>query len=360
MDQESEELFGALLSQPIPYRKSNLWGFCDVWGNLLIEPQYDEADFFICVDYYNPEFRAIVRKNDRFHLIDSENRILHSSDEEISDWDSLTGLTFHLLRNNGKQGIFFKNSVLLPPEYDEIKMDEDAFILYKGDKLGLYDFSGKEIIPIQFDSISYQDDDEQTIVRQWKAIRGNSVSYFSEPRSTAEISSDEVLDEVLAQGMVSFVKFEDELNYLRAENKIGIHILKSGNRIPAEYDDIKPVDLSNWDGESMVHSAEAGKRLFTVKQDDQYGLINEQNQLLIPLEMKTIETFNRNIFYFTKDNKKGCYLVKQNRMIAPEYETIAWAHTIEVNNDEEFKILEVQYNGKKGFIGENNMKYFED
>ncbi len=61
-------LYAQLYAELVPYRKGNIWGFCDWRKKIIIPPQYQEVRLFI-------NELAKVKKNEKWGLIDQEGEI---------------------------------------------------------------------------------------------------------------------------------------------------------------------------------------------------------------------------------------------------------------------------------------------
>jgi len=53
----------------VPYRQGDLWGYCDIKGNLIIKPQYQSATFFF-------RKQAIVERSHIFYVINEHNKVI--------------------------------------------------------------------------------------------------------------------------------------------------------------------------------------------------------------------------------------------------------------------------------------------
>src|SRR6266542_4119359 len=63
------ENISARLPDLIPYRKGNLWGYCDSTKKIIIEPQFDDAAEF------NHHF-AVVKRNSFSGLINEKGKMV--------------------------------------------------------------------------------------------------------------------------------------------------------------------------------------------------------------------------------------------------------------------------------------------
>lgn len=121
--------FDNSVKQPVPYRKGELWGFSDIWGNITIEPQYDEVNFFNLSESTDlGSFRAIVRKQEYYYIIDVNNAYLTKGCKSIFETTTFSQYSFHgLVTFDDKHGVFFNNKIIINTIYDSIDVDENSF-----------------------------------------------------------------------------------------------------------------------------------------------------------------------------------------------------------------------------------------
>jgi len=134
-------------SEYIPYRKGKKWGLCDVGKNILVQPQYDE------IDWYSDELKGFpVVLNDRHGLIDVHNKWIVKPVSISGIWmkdgkpiirDAVDGTDYFYdvaLARKGKAvphvpqpdgGVFVAATSPLEPPYKRISFDSiDKIILH--------------------------------------------------------------------------------------------------------------------------------------------------------------------------------------------------------------------------------------
>lgn len=82
----------------VPYRVGKLWGYSDYEGNIKIKPQYQSASLFF-------KYRAIVKKNGLFYLIDMSNNLITKNGYEFMEvTSSFNNVNVcYTVRRKGKQ-----------------------------------------------------------------------------------------------------------------------------------------------------------------------------------------------------------------------------------------------------------------
>ncbi len=126
----------------ILYKKNDKIGFLDVFGKIIIEPEYESATSFI-------NGKALVKKNSNYSFIDIENNTIFSFSSAFRMEAYNGNVTTYFNSNSMKSG--FVNDLytaICDSKYDKI------YPFYNGyarvginERYGLIDSTGKEIIP---------------------------------------------------------------------------------------------------------------------------------------------------------------------------------------------------------------------
>lgn len=118
------------------------WGFIDKNGTVLINPQ------FIKVENFNEGKCAVKDANGKWGYINKEGRI--SINYQFSNANSFSNGKAVVV-SGGKHGVIDENGkYLINPQYSEMKIDGDMFLIKQGGKYGWCDNEGKIIINPQF------------------------------------------------------------------------------------------------------------------------------------------------------------------------------------------------------------------
>lgn len=194
----------AQLPELIPYRKGKLWGFCDSNKNIIVEPQYDSAF------QHNPEYKtAGVVLNKKSGYLDSNFRF------KRADYCKVLTIPFaeNVIKVGNKYGVAdsFGNEIL-PPVYDYINFYSNGwFTVVLNGKHGVVDSLNKIIIPFIYDFI-YHYEDGMCLFELDKQF-----GYF------------DLTGKIKVESKYSFAtNFENGLAYVRYENGEGGFIDKNG------------------------------------------------------------------------------------------------------------------------------------
>lgn len=174
----------ARLPDLIPYRKGNLWGYCDSTKKIIIEPAWDRADVF-------GKTTAVVQKNGRFGIIDRTGKVIiqplyywieseeHHGLREIMlttygdhgainaagvfvipmqyEWLTWRGPFLEGMKGRGKCGVFDSLGRIVVPfiyrnrgDFPESMGDSGQFAMCRNGKWGVVDTAGKIVIPFSY------------------------------------------------------------------------------------------------------------------------------------------------------------------------------------------------------------------
>ncbi|MCH5220090.1 MAG: WG repeat-containing protein [Muribaculaceae bacterium] len=176
---ENEDSIGGFSENLCPIRVNNKWGYIDINGKVVIEPQYDYVrafttqkvarvkkdglEFYIddrgntlfsCDKALTPlEFdRSIIEKNGKKFLVDSKGYSICSIDADevygFKETDSLATI----IKDGKASKINLEGKIVLNTKYDDIeKFINGVAIVTKNEKFGVIDLKGNEIITPSFD-----------------------------------------------------------------------------------------------------------------------------------------------------------------------------------------------------------------
>lgn len=264
--------------------------------------------------------------------------------------------------NNYKFGIKKRDQVLLPAlferkTYPEVS-DKNSFPMGIGNNYGLYNVD-KEVweIPMIYYSLNHLGNDifsARTKNGYYGVLsRDNKVLI---PFKWAEISS--------IYGVENYFILQDKKTNLQ-----GLYSLLNGKfMIPCEYESIQTIDKSNYfrvnneKGYNVVSidnkpkfkkwytqiNSVSNSKNFIVKLNDRMGIIDENENIILPIEYKDIKTYPYNDGSFlaiNKDGKYGCVLINGKVSLPFEYDQINTSYS---NN------LKTTKNNKCGLIQVNS------
>ncbi len=119
-----------------------LWGFADKNGKTVIEPQY------VAVSFFSQGLCGVMNANGQWGYIDKDGTI-------IIDFLYNNALPFignrAKVRLNGTWGIVDKKGrMVLEPQFEDIDIDDNGYLIRKGNKWGWIDEQNHEVIDLQF------------------------------------------------------------------------------------------------------------------------------------------------------------------------------------------------------------------
>ena len=119
--------------------KDNLWGAIDYNGNLLVKPQYNEALFF------NKNKLTIAHLNGKEGVINVENKTIVKFNYKELYWlnDSLLAA----LADSAWGVINLSNRWIIAPKFQEVNIQNEFIWVYTKHHQGIYNIKGKLIIP---------------------------------------------------------------------------------------------------------------------------------------------------------------------------------------------------------------------
>jgi len=242
--------------------------------------------------------------------------------------------------NNGyKYGIKKRGEILLPMIFEKnsynVVSDNNSFIMGIGNNFGLYNVE-KEIweIPMGYYSLS-------NIGNDLFLARTKSNSYGVVTRNNKVLIPFEWDDIRTINGADNYFILQDKKSSLR-----GIYNLISGKFvIPCEYNYLETVENSNYykvnnqKGYNIVSIDNKPKfknwytelntvynsKNFIVKINDRMGIIDENENIILPIEYKSIATSAYNDGSFlavNKEGKYGCVLITGKISLPFEYDFI--------------------------------------
>lgn len=295
--------------------KDGKWGVIDNNGNVIVDLSYDEMvtvpektkDLFVVtydVNYDNGTYKTkVLDKNGK---------------EILSGFDSVQAIENY---NN-----------------NEVWYESDILKYQKDGKLGLIDFSGKEVVPAEYDKIYAIPGIQKSIIIEKDGLRGlvsNTLGEIIINPDYAEITS---LTDTYDNGYLVKNK----------ESYYGIITADKKTILECKYDKIEPVTgndmyvvteagqtkLINKDGTTILDKGfdeitSIDGDSIIIKKDGKFGVINITGESLIPVEYEDLKfAFDKN-YIAKKDNKYG--IVKAGNEVALEFKYSSMTYRKEAN-----------------------------
>ncbi|HYG15969.1 MAG TPA: WG repeat-containing protein [Bacteroidia bacterium] len=188
----------------IPYRKGELWGFCDSNKNIIVEPKYDSAF------QYSPEYKtAGVVLNKKSGYLDSNFQFKRANYCKTVTFP----IVDNTIKNGNKYGLMDSSgNEILPPVYDYINFYSNGwFTVVLNGKHGVVDSANKIIIPFIYDFIYHYE---------------NGMCMFE---LNKKFGYFDLTGKVKVEPKYTFAtNFENGLAYVRYENGAGGFMDKNG------------------------------------------------------------------------------------------------------------------------------------
>lgn len=133
----------ARLPDLIPYRKGNLWGYCDSTKKIVIKPQWEFTTPF-------QGNTAVVKLNGKFGLVDKSGKTTTGYVYSQLDEESRYGKRVAALKKNRVGLIDESGRQIITCQYSRIYWESDKYLrVHNGGSAGEIDSSGKIVIPIE-------------------------------------------------------------------------------------------------------------------------------------------------------------------------------------------------------------------
>lgn len=296
--------------------KDNKWGVIDSNGEIIIDPSYEEMivipnnkkDVFICTYDVN------------YETGDYKTKALNVKNQEIfKDYEQVEAIQ----NNNLADGLWYENNVL------RVK---------KGEKYGLINLDGKEILAADYEGIT--------------AINGIKNSLKTKKDGKFGIVNDE--------GKVIVENNYSDVTNLGNDDKAGFIVKnEEGKSGIVSYSGSKLLD-TKYDGIEKTY----GNDMYVIKEGETQKLIDKDGKEILTEGFDKISSILKNKdngVIFEKDKKYGVMKLTGEVTINPEYELLEEAKdgtfvakkegkygVIDLSNAEkvEFKYLLVTYNPK--------------
>jgi len=291
--------------------KNQKGGVFNLQGKQIVPFEYD-PDFIM---QYRTGFR--VKKNKKIGMVSKDGLVVVPPIYDEMDTFYEDGLNnFIKVKSGGKSGMVnLKGEVVIPVIFEWIG-EEEGFVKVEtpDKKFGLYDKSGKVVIPAEYQWIINSDTEHSPII----VLKKDDNSYNFLHKTTRQILLKENVN-----GFGYVLNQDDLLNTYSSSRKYLLFVKANNGKtgmlneatgvldIPLIYDDI----VQRLDGGKHVY--------FSVRNGKKYGLIDETNRQIIPLQYDAIsldmmpadDNELSNAFVAAKGNKYGTVNLKNQTLI---------------------------------------------
>lgn len=280
------------------------FGFIDEKGNIIIEPQYDIANF------YFSDSLCFARTGEHIGFINPNGEFVTELNAEISWVYSFKNGLARCMSTNGKMGLIDKNGdFILPTIYKDVEWNEGMGLIIEDTlgKKGYVNCKGEFIISCKYDEI-YGFSEKLAVVainNKWGYMDtlGNWAidTIFNDARSfgngLARVKKDERWMFIDRLGNIV-----EELNY----DKI-LSGFSENRAFVMEGDDILLIDrdgkrIKEVEADSVFHYREG---YATFKLNGMFGKIDTLGNIIIPAKYNKLYDFREGITTFELNGKNG-------------------------------------------------------
>jgi len=400
----------------IPYRKGDKWGFATEDKKIVIRPKYDKV-----WPFGEDETATKVMLKGKYGMIDKRGKeVVRPIYDEI-EWFSESLL---LVKFNNKYGLLNANNFreVVKPVYDEIKQspffesflvvklsdkygllradnfkevvkpkysniekiwprqfsmhegfecteqgNENFLKVYVGDKVGLIDTTGNEVIPIKYEDINIVLG-EKTLVKfkengkwgimdlsgkvilqanyEWVCYNEGKVIFavldnkpYAFDTSGKEIQYEFKKEEEYSKNYEAQYEFEDKEDYgefsiVSRAGKEGV-VSKDGKVIiPIAYDEIR-YDERN---EIFFIAKKEYKDKWRLEYKYKWGLANKKGKIFVPMKYDYLTTFCKGLIVVKSNDKFGLMDKTGKIIVYPKYDMLG---LVEESNDERYRIIRI-------------------
>ncbi len=264
-------------------------------------------------------------------------------------YDSIESLQYKegclLVKQEEKYGVItIDGKEMLPIEYDSISADgyydeetkykEAGFIVgqkkEEGYRYGYIDYKGKEILEVEYNEINRIIENIKENTVYLLAFKNGQAGIYQNKKQIIKHSYEEI--EYNSQSQLFIVQKSGKQGVIDKEGKEILkpeydYIMISGKTISTQQDGI--LSSYNINGEKQetqtdktIVSVENTKYSITIDKQDKFGLIDENDNILLENEYSYVEYAFDEYFIVTKDGKVGIYDANKQKEIISGYDVI--------------------------------------
>jgi hypothetical protein len=139
-----QENLSAKLPDLIPYRKGNLWGYCDSTKKIIIQPIYERVFPF-------DGKTAVAVKDKKYGIIDQYGKVTTPFIYESIDQEGCNGKRVVSTKKKHYGLINETGKIMIPCSYTKLYWESDKYLrAHEGGVYGELDTTGKIIIPFEY------------------------------------------------------------------------------------------------------------------------------------------------------------------------------------------------------------------
>ncbi|HEY8400214.1 MAG TPA: WG repeat-containing protein, partial [Cytophagaceae bacterium] len=319
------------------------WGYIDMNGKIIIEPEYDYAR-----DFFND--KAIVKKGKKYGVITKENSFVLTPDYDFIDYlEGSDNKLFRLTNIKNKYGYLTKEGkVIVNPGFEKAGFFREGLASVRDEnKWGYIDTSGVLVISPEYEKVSEFNEGLAAVMinRKWGFIDRQGKMVI-EPQFSSAGDFHEGRAWVKQKNKVGYINQSGNYiippKYIKADNfKNGVAIA----RIKKKYGLIDA--KGKWIGRPCYKSISEfeNNSLAIVRKGKRYGVIDNRGKKVIPVKYNKIGGFSEGVTMIRKKKKFGFADSTGKITIKPYYQN--------AGNFSE-GLARVKMNGIYGYINKNN------
>lgn len=309
-------------------KKDGKYGVINNKGVTLIDFEYDiiEGDGFYKEDTKYKEsgyfvgnkttegyrYGYINKKFDK--ILDVENNEIYRISVEDDDKN-----VYLMVKKNGKMGVIYNKKTIIECEFQDIEYNSEnkTFCAQKNSKFGVYDINGSNIVPVQYDYISYKGN-------YIYAEQDNLVKYFDQ--FGKEIHDIEYIEIHSTDNVTYNITISEDGNYGIIDGKQNVLVDNTYSYIDYAFDNY-----------------------FIALRDGKLGIIDSQDNIIVEFKYDVLQCINgTNIIQgkISATNTMDIYSKKIQKVATVENAIInLYDDYIEVYSEKSIKYFD--FNGKE-------------
>lgn len=322
-------------------KKGKKWGF-NTWYSCVVKPRYHsvgynkQLEMIEAVEIVNNEWDSTTNV---FHYFNTSGKLLRQLEKGTSANIDQHGNIIR--KKNGLYGLFDTNfNVLIEPHYERLRaIDDTYFIAYKNQQYGIIAVTNKLLLEFAYTEIF-----DKTINNRVIVVKNSAYFSFDLINQTLEaLPFDQVLRPTsntygaptrnslsLFKAISDCTNEEDmeEEDMAKYKGKWGIIEADGSIKIPLEYDYIdflrNPRFFKVCKGNLVINDwedVESDYRL-NVSGDAKWGIIDAENNIIVPLEYDWIDEVESTIWvvykggqvYYNDDYQEDYWTIKGGKL----------------------------------------------
>ncbi len=266
----------------IPYRKGELWGFCDRTKKVLVTPGFKEVNFFTGKV-------ALVSTDEGKFLIEKSGKKTSGVFKEI--YTRGKGAFYAGCQDYNKCKLFSYAGKEISDCYElgEFNNEGLAVVRQSYSKAGVIDISGNIVVPAQYTEV--------------QLLPGKIALVMDEKYRYGYYNLAEKF--VVSCSYEKIYPFKEGLAFAQKNKRFGFIDAKGGEVIPFEYD---RVPWSSYFGEQNFFNFNYdnfSEGLAVVKKNDKCGYIDKKGMVAIPFAYDKAYGFNQGLAWVMRGEKWG-------------------------------------------------------